>query len=76
MNGRMISVLKILTRVSRKFSAKPLALVLFHYPVKNFTLDTIWGCYKDPAEIEKFLLETVTVTDKLRPVYNLKAAGE
>ena len=32
--------------------------------------------YKDPAEIEKYLLETVTITDKLKPVYNLKAAGE
>jgi len=26
-----------------------------------------------PAKIEKYLLETVTVTDRLKPVYNLKA---
>jgi len=31
------------------------------------------GRIMSPAKIEKYLLETVTVTDRLKPVYNLKA---
>ena len=44
--------------------------------INRETFDESKFAYKDPAEIEKYLLETVTVTDKLKPVYNLKAAGE
>lgn len=49
---------------------------IFSTSINRETFDESKFAYKDPAEIEKYLLETVTVTDKLRPVYNLKAAGE
>jgi hypothetical protein len=40
------------------------------------TFDESRFAYKDPKEIDPFLRETVEVSDRLRPVYNLKAAGE
>lgn len=49
---------------------------IFSTSINRETFDESKFAYKDPAEIEKYLLETVTVTDKLSPVYNLKAAGE
>ena len=49
---------------------------IFSTSINQETFDESKFAYKDPAEIEKYLLETVTVTDKLKPVYNLKAAGE
>ncbi len=49
---------------------------IFSTSINRETFDESKFAYKDPAEIEKYLLETVTVTDKLKPVYNLKAAGE
>jgi tRNA-splicing ligase RtcB len=49
---------------------------VFSTSINRETFDESKFAYKDPAEIEKYLLETVTVTDKLKPVYNLKAAGE
>ena len=49
---------------------------IFSTSINRETFDESKFAYKDPAEIEKYLLETVTVSDKLRPVYNLKAAGE
>lgn len=49
---------------------------IFSTSINRGTFDESKFAYKDPAEIEKYLLETVTVTDKMKPVYNLKAAGE
>jgi tRNA-splicing ligase RtcB len=49
---------------------------IFSTSINRETFDESKFAYKEPAEIEKYLLETVTVTDKLKPVYNLKAAGE
>lgn len=49
---------------------------VFSTSINRETFDESKFAYKDPAEIEKYLLETVTITDKLKPVYNLKAAGE
>lgn len=49
---------------------------VFSTSINRETFDESKFAYKDPAAIEKYLLETVTVTDKLKPVYNLKAAGE
>jgi tRNA-splicing ligase RtcB len=49
---------------------------IFSTSIIRETFDESKFAYKDPAEIEKYLLETVTVTDRLKPVYNLKAAGE
>jgi hypothetical protein len=49
---------------------------IYSTSINRETFDESKFAYKDPAEIEKYLLETVTVTDKLKPVYNLKAAGE
>jgi tRNA-splicing ligase RtcB (3'-phosphate/5'-hydroxy nucleic acid ligase) len=49
---------------------------IFSTSVTRETFDESKFAYKEPSEIEKYLLETVTVTDRLRPVYNLKAAGE
>ena len=49
---------------------------VFSTSINRETFDESKFAYKDPVEIEKYLLETVTVTDKLKPVYNLKAAGE
>ena len=49
---------------------------IFSTSINRETFDESKFAYKDPAEIEKYLLETVTITDKLRPVYNLKAAEE
>ncbi|HPX62428.1 MAG TPA: RtcB family protein [Deltaproteobacteria bacterium] len=49
---------------------------IFSTSINRDTFDESKFAYKDPAEIEKYLLETVMITDKLKPVYNLKAAGE
>jgi len=49
---------------------------VFSTSVNRETFDESKFAYKDPADIEKYLLETVTISDKLKPVYNLKAAGE
>lgn len=49
---------------------------IFSTSINRETFDESKFAYKDPAEIEKYLLETVSVTEKLKPVYNLKAAGE
>lgn len=49
---------------------------IFSTSINRETFDESKFTYKDLAQIEKYLLETVTVTDKLKPVYNLKAAGE
>jgi len=49
---------------------------VFSTSINRETFDKSKFAYKDPAEIEKYLLETVTVTERLKPVYNLKAAGE
>lgn len=49
---------------------------IFSTSINRETFDESKFAYKDPAVIEKYLLETVTITDKLKPVYNLKAAGE
>ena len=49
---------------------------VFSTSINRETFDESKFAYKDPAEIEKFLLETVTITERLKPVYNLKAAGE
>ncbi len=49
---------------------------VFSKSIHRETFDESKFAYKDPSVIEKYLLETVIVTDKLRPVYNLKAAGE
>ncbi len=49
---------------------------IFSTSINRETFDESKFAYKDPADIEKYLLETVTVTDKLKPVYNLKAAGD
>ncbi len=49
---------------------------IFSTSINRETFDESKFAYKDLAEIEKYLLETVAVTDKLKPVYNLKAAGE
>ena len=40
------------------------------------TLDEAPDAYKPFAEVEAWLRETVEVRDRLRPVYNFKAAGE
>lgn len=40
------------------------------------TFDESKFAYKAYADIEQYLLETVEVTGRLTPVYNLKAAGE
>ena len=49
---------------------------VFSTSINRETFDESKFAYKDPAEIERYLLETVTITDKLMPVYNLKAAGD
>ena len=49
---------------------------IFSTSINRETFDESKFAYKDPADIEKYLLETVTITDKLKPVYNLKAAGD
>jgi tRNA-splicing ligase RtcB len=49
---------------------------VFSTSINRETFDESKFAYKDPKVIEKYLLETVTVTDRLKPVYNLKAAGE
>jgi tRNA-splicing ligase RtcB (3'-phosphate/5'-hydroxy nucleic acid ligase) len=49
---------------------------VFSTSVHRETFDESRFAYKDPAEIEKYLLETVTITDRLKPLYNLKAADE
>jgi len=40
------------------------------------TFDESTFAYKPYGDIEPYLLETVEVTGRLKPVYNLKAAGE
>ncbi|MFZ4857576.1 MAG: hypothetical protein ACOYL3_14375 [Desulfuromonadaceae bacterium] len=49
---------------------------VFSSSINRENFDESKFAYKDPADIKKYLLGTVTVTDKLKPVYNLKAAGE
>ena len=49
---------------------------IFSTSVSRETFDESRFAYKEPSEIEPYLQETVQVTDRLRPVYNLKAAGE
>jgi tRNA-splicing ligase RtcB len=49
---------------------------VFTTSVCRETFDESPFAYKDPAEIEPFLLETVHISDRLRPVYNLKATGD
>lgn len=49
---------------------------VFSTSINRETFDESKFAYKDPAGIEKYLLETVTIKDKLRPVYNLKATGD
>ncbi len=40
------------------------------------TFDESPFAYKDPDEIEPFLIQSVEIKDRLKPIYNLKAAGE
>lgn len=49
---------------------------IFTTSVCRETFDESPFAYKNPAEVEPFLMETVTITDRLKPVYNLKASGE
>ena len=49
---------------------------IFTTSVGRETFDESKFAYKDPAEIEPYLCETVEITDRIKPVYNLKAAGE
>lgn len=49
---------------------------IFSTSINRETFDESKFAYKNPAEIEKYLIETITVTDKLKPSYNLKATGE
>jgi tRNA-splicing ligase RtcB (3'-phosphate/5'-hydroxy nucleic acid ligase) len=49
---------------------------VFSTSVLKETFDESKFAYKPLADIETYLLETVEVTEKLTPVYNLKAAGE
>lgn len=49
---------------------------IFSTSLGRDTFDESKFAYKDPAEIEPFLRETIHLTDRIRPVYNLKAAGE
>lgn len=49
---------------------------VFSTSVTRETFDESSFAYKPLADIEQYLLETVEVTGKLTPVYNLKAAGE
>lgn len=49
---------------------------VFSTSVTKETFDESKFAYKSLADIEVYLLETVEVTEKLTPVYNLKASGE
>jgi len=49
---------------------------IFTTSICRETFDESRFAYKDLADIEPFLAETVEVTDRLKPIYNLKAAGE
>ncbi len=49
---------------------------VFSTSVNNETFDESKFAYKPYDDIERYLLETVEVTRRLTPVYNLKAAGE
>lgn len=49
---------------------------VFSTSVTKETFDESKFAYKQLADIEGYLLETVKVTEKLTPVYNLKASGE
>jgi hypothetical protein len=49
---------------------------VFSTSVSKETFDESKFAYKPLVDIEEYLLETVEVTEKLTPVYNLKAAGE
>lgn len=49
---------------------------IFSTSLGRDTFDESRFAYKDPREIEPYLRQTVDVTERLRPVYNLKAGGE
>jgi hypothetical protein len=49
---------------------------VFSTSINRETFDESKLAYKNPADIEKYLLETVAITERLKPVYNLKVAGE
>ncbi|MDD2736261.1 MAG: RtcB family protein [Desulfuromonadaceae bacterium] len=49
---------------------------VFSTSISRETFDESKFAYKSLADIEEYLLETVEVTGRLTPVYNLKAAGE
>lgn len=49
---------------------------IFTTSIGKETFDECKFAYKDPSEIEPFLVETVEITDRIRPLYNLKAAAE
>ncbi|MDD5285387.1 MAG: RtcB family protein [Desulfuromonadaceae bacterium] len=49
---------------------------VFSTSVIKETFDESKFAYKPLADIEEYLLETVEVTERLTPVYNLKATGE
>ena len=44
--------------------------------VSEATLDEAPGAYKDSAQVEACIGDTVTVKDRLKPVYNFKASEE
>lgn len=47
---------------------------IFSTSISRETFDESKFAYKDPEIIDKYLRQCVVVTDRLRPVYNLKAA--
>jgi tRNA-splicing ligase RtcB (3'-phosphate/5'-hydroxy nucleic acid ligase) len=49
---------------------------VFSTSVSRETFDESKFAYKSYEDIESYLLETVEITGRLTPVYNLKAAGE
>lgn len=49
---------------------------VFSTSVTKENFDESKFAYKPLTDIEEYLLETVEVVEKLRPVYNLKAAGD
>jgi tRNA-splicing ligase RtcB (3'-phosphate/5'-hydroxy nucleic acid ligase) len=51
-------------------------LHVFSTSVSRETFDESKFAYKSFEDIESYLLETVEITGRLTPVYNLKAAGE
>lgn len=49
---------------------------IFSTSINRETFDESRFAYKEPEAIKKYLLETITITDTLKPLYNLKAAGD